>query len=310
MARHSSEVRRFLSSSLASNTLKAYARDLERFKRHGGRIPAKPDQVARYLADSAGELKPSTLARQVAAISYAHEQRGLPSPTKTAVVRRTLRGIRRAKGVSQKQAMPITPDLVRVVARPLHCLTDAQNQRDAALFLLAFAGGFRRSEIASLRVGDLSFSKQGLVIKLRGSKTDQYQRGRDIAIPKARDSQQCPARALRHWLKTLAALIGLPALEPELPVFCGIDRHGNARASRLNSASVGWLLKKRLALNGLSTSGYTAHSFRAGLVTSAARAGVPVWAIQRQTGHRSESTVHRYIRGLNAFECNPLTTLL
>lgn len=309
MARRSTEVTRFLSNSLAPNTLRAYARDLERFKQNGGRIPATPEQLARYLAMAAAALKPSTLARQVAAISYAHEQRGLPSPAKTAVVRRTLRGIRRAKGVAQKQATPVTPELVREVARPLRCLTEAQNQRDAALFLLAFAGGFRRSEIASLRVGDLSFSKQGLVIKLRSSKTDQYQRGRHVAIPKARDPQQCPVRAVRNWLASMAALKGADP-SPELPLFCSIDRHGNARANRLNSASVGWLLRRRLALHGLPNAGYTAHSFRAGLVTSAAKAGVPVWAIQRQTGHRSESTVHRYIRGLNTFECNPLTALL
>lgn len=309
MPRHSSEVRRFLSNSLAANTLRAYTRDLDRFKRHGGRIPATPDQVARYLAAAAGELKPSTLARQVAAISYAHEQRGLASPTKTAVVRRTLRGIRRSKGVAQKQATPLTPDLVRAIARPLQCLTEAQNQRDAALFLLAFAGGFRRSEIASLCVGDMALSKQGLVVKLRSSKTDQYHRGREVAIPNARDPQQCPVRALRRWLTALATLRGQKP-DHSLPLFCSIDRHGNARATRLNSASVGWLLRRRLALHGLPQEGYSAHSFRAGLVTSAAKAGVPVWAIQRQTGHRSESTVHRYIRGLNAFECNALTALL
>lgn len=310
MQRGSSQVARFLSGSLASNTLKAYAKDIDRFKKCGGRIPATPEQVARYLAAAAAELKPSTLARQTAAISFAHEQRGLQSPTKSAIVRRTLRGIRRTKGVAQKQAKPITPALVKKLARPLRCLSQAQNQRDAALFLLAFAGGFRRSEIASLYVNEVTFTKQGLLVRLRRSKTDQYQRSRDVAIPKAKDPQQCPVRALRRWLVTLSTLLGRgTTVDGAEPVFCGIDKHGNPRG-RLNSASVGWLLRRRLALNGLRPEGYSAHSFRAGLVTSAAKAGVPVWAIQRQTGHRSESTVHRYIRGLGAFECNPLGHLL
>lgn len=310
MPRRSHDVKRYLRNSLAANTLKAYARDLDRFKQSGGRIPATAEQVARYLADAAEELKPSTLARQIAAIAYAHEQRGLHSPTKSAVVRRTLRGIRRTKGVAQKQATPITPELVKKVAKPLRCLSEAQNHRDAALFLVAFAGGFRRSEIASLCVGDLSFTKQGLLIRLRTSKTDQYQRGRDVAIPKAPEAQQCPVRALRRWLATATAIRADDSRpDSELPVFCGIDKHGNARGG-LNSASVGWLLRRRLALHGISPEGFTAHSLRAGLVTSAAKAGVPVWAIQRQTGHRSESTVHRYIRGLSAFEYNALTAIL
>jgi integrase len=310
MPRRSKDVKRYLNSSLAANTLRAYAIDLDRFKKSGGRIPATPEQVARYLANAAEELKPSTLARQIAAISYAHEERGLQSPTKSAVVRRTLRGIRRAKGIAQKRATPITPALVKDIVKPLRSLSEAQNHRDAALFLVAFAGGFRRSEIASLCVSDLSFTKQGLLIHLRSSKTDQYKRGRDVAIPKAPDEQQCPVRTLRRWLATVAALRqGDSSPHSESPVFCGIDKHGNVRG-RLNSASVGWLLRRRLALHGFSPEGFTAHSLRAGLVTSAARAGVPVWAIQRQTGHRSESTVHRYIRGLSVFECNPLTALL
>jgi integrase len=310
MARRSQDVKEYLRNSLASNTLKAYARDLERFKKAGGRIPSTADQVARYLANAAEALKPSTLARQIAAISYAHEQRGLQSPTRTAIVRRTLRGIRRTKGIAQKQAAPITPLLLKRVVKPLRCLSEAQNRRDAALLLLAFAGGFRRSEIASLCTADLSFTQQGLLIRLKSSKTDQYQRGRDVAIPKAPRGQQCAVRAVRHWLTALSALRKHDAASaPEQPVFCGIDKHGNARG-RLNSASIGWLLRKRLALHGLSTDGFTAHSLRAGLVTSAAKAGVPIWAIQRQTGHRSESTVHRYIRGLGAFECNALTGIL
>jgi integrase len=310
MARNSKDVKRYLNSSLAANTLKAYASDLNRFKKSGGRIPATPEQVARYLASAAEELKPSTLARQIAAITYAHEHRGLQSPTKSAVVRRTLRGIRRSKGVAQKQATPITPALVKEIVKPIRYLSEAQNDRDAALFLVAFAGGFRRSEIASLCVSDLSFTKQGLLICLRSSKTDQYRRGRDVAIPKAQGDRQCPVRALRRWLTTVESLREEdPRPDSELPVFCGIDKHGNVRG-RLNSASVGWLLRRRLALRGHSPEGFSAHSLRAGLVTSAAKAGVPVWAIQRQTGHRSESTVHRYIRGLSAFECNALTAIL
>ena len=310
MARRSHDVIRYLRNSLSVHTLQAYASDLDRFKRSGGRIPATAEQVARYLAHAAEELKPSTLARQIAAISYAHEQQGLQSPTKSALVRRTLRGIRRTKGVAQKQATPITPELVRRVVKPLRCLSEAQNRRDAALFLIAFAGGFRRSEIASLCFKDLSFTKQGLLVRLRSSKTDQYRRGRDVAIPKAPRGQQCPVRALRLWLTTVGAKSeDGPGPGSDTPVFCGIDKHGNLRGG-LNSASVGWLLRKRLALHGLSPEGFTAHSLRAGLVTSAAKAGVPVWAIQRQTGHRSESTVHRYIRGLSAFDCNAASALL
>jgi integrase len=309
MARSSYAVKHYLSNSLADNTLRAYARDLKRFKDAGGRIPATPDQVARYLAGAASHLKPSTLARQAAAIAHAHVQKNLPSPTTSPLVKKTLRGIKRTHAAPAKQARPLDPKMLRVLASPHPKLSPLQNARDAALFLVAFGGGFRRSELSRLLVGDGTFTSDGLLIRLRRSKTDQFSKGRDVAIPWAAHAKHCAVRALQRWVSELQKVIADGPGLTEHPLFCSIDKHGQIR-SGINSASIGWLLKRRLALHGLSTDGFSSHSFRAGLVTSAARSGVPVWAIQRQTGHRSEQTVHRYIRNLGAFECNATAALL
>jgi integrase len=45
--------------------------------------------------------------------------------------------------------------------------------RDRALVLLGFAGAFRRSELVGLDVADLEFSRDGLTVLLRRSKTAQ-----------------------------------------------------------------------------------------------------------------------------------------
>jgi integrase len=269
-------VKAYLRSSLSPNTTAAYASDLARFKRWGGRIPASAEQVARYLATAATTLRPSTLTRQVAAIAFAHANRNFESPTKSPLVKRTLRGIRRTHGTAPRQARPLTTELLRIVCKPLSSCTKLQNLRDRALFLIGFSGGFRRSELASLRVGDLDIGGSGVVVKLRSSKTDQYARGRDVAIPFASTASHCPVRALNAWLNAMRDALTLATLPATLPLFARIDK----------------------------------HSLRAGLVTSAAKAGVPVWAIQRQTGHKSDLTVHRYIRNLDAFECNAASSLL
>ncbi len=39
--------------------------------------------------------------------------------------------------------------------------------RDKAILLLGFAGGFRRSELANLKIDDLEFVKEGLKIKVK-----------------------------------------------------------------------------------------------------------------------------------------------
>jgi len=52
--------------------------------------------------------------------------------------------------------------------------------RDRALLLVGFAGAFRRSELVSLDLADVTFNVDGLVVQLRRSKTDQEGQGRKV----------------------------------------------------------------------------------------------------------------------------------
>ena len=61
--------------------------------------------------------------------------------------------------------------------------------RDRALLLLGFAGAFRRSELVGLDVtaggdghGYVEFTRDGLVVTLTRSKTDQEGQGRQVGI--------------------------------------------------------------------------------------------------------------------------------
>ena len=55
---------------------------------------------------------------------------------------------------------------------------------------------------------------------------------------------------------------------------------------------------------GLEAAGYSGHSLRAGLATSAAIAGANERAIMNQTGHKSAAMVRRYIRDGSLFREN------
>ena len=55
--------------------------------------------------------------------------------------------------------------------------------RDRALILLGFAGAFRRSELVGLNCEDLIFSKDGLTVLLRRSKTETRS-GRKVPRPR------------------------------------------------------------------------------------------------------------------------------
>jgi integrase len=117
-------------------------------------------------------------------------------------------------------------------------------------------------------------------------------RGRKIAIPKI-GGAACACRALRAWLDRAGITAGA--------IFRPIDRHGNVRERRLSGYAVGAIVKRYVERIGMDPTLYAGHSLRAGLVTSAARAGAAAWQIKNQTGHRSEAMLAGYIRDGDGF---------
>jgi integrase len=167
--------------------------------------------------------------------------------------------------------------------------------RDRALLTLGFAGAFRRSELVALDVTDISFTADGLEVALRRSKTDQEAAGRKVGIPYGSLRITCPVRALRAWLD--AAVI------TEGAVFRSVNRW-SALGDRLSDKAVALVVKRHAATIGLDATKFAGHSQRAGLATSAAKAGKSERAIMNQTGHRSAAMVRRYIRDASLFSDN------
>jgi integrase len=288
----------YLRAALSDNSRRAYQSDLTHFLMWGGLVPATPELVARYLVAHAEKYSMATLARRMVSIAKAHTSQGLPSPTDSELVRLTLRGIRHTHGSPQRQVAPaIKEDILLMVAG----LAGTKGVRDKALLLIGFAGAFRRSELVSLLISDIEQVKQGLIIHVRRSKTDQVGRGHKLAIPFARGTL-CPVLALQDWLEVSQITEG--------PIFRAVNRRGDIADSGLTAQSVALVVKERAKVAGLDPSRYAGHSLRAGLVTSAAQLGVPSWKIQQQTGHKSEAMLARYIRDANIFVNNAAGVVL
>ena len=292
------EVTNFLRASLSDNSRRAYRSDLNHFLAWGGTIPATPEMVAVYLADHAEQHTTATLSRRLVSIGKAHSAQTLPSPTTTELVRATLRGIRHIHGSAQRQVAPaVKEDVLAMVAG----LSGIKGLRDKALLLIGFAGAFRRSELVSLTVADIGQAKQGLVIQLLRSKTDQEGRGRKVAIPYAR-GVVCPVMALQEWLDVAKLTKG--------PIFRAVNRRGLISDAAITPQTVAMVVKKRAQAVGLDPAKYAGHSLRSGLVTSAAQLGVSSWKIRQQTGHKSEAMLARYIRDANIFVDNAAGAVL
>jgi len=295
----SEPIRHLLSHSLSANSKRAYATDLAHFRASGGDIPCSPEAVAGYLAEIADTHAVATIQRRLAAIAKAHRASGHDDPCRTEIVKAAMRGIRRIKGTAQREAQALQRDdlflvLERMGDRPIDI-------RDKALLLIGFAAAFRRSELVGLDCDDVEEVRQGIVLHLRRSKTDQDGQGRKIAIPHGR-TRWCPVRHMADWIAHAGIEQG--------PIFRSIDRHGHIAPDRLSGDAVATIMKKRAKAAGFDPAIFSGHSLRAGFATSAAMAGASTLKIRAQTGHKSDAMLGRYIRDGDMFNDNATGAVL
>ncbi|MGI8547324.1 MAG: site-specific integrase [Gemmatimonadaceae bacterium] len=182
--------------------------------------------------------------------------------------------------------------------------------RDRALLLLGFAGCYRRSELVSIDHEHVAEHRDGLVISLLWSKTDQEGHGSEKGIPYGQHPETCPVRALKEWLAVASISEG--------PIFRPVTRYGHIAATRLTDKGVARIVKRVVlaahvaaVANGnqavaehLDPRRYAGHSLRAGFITSAAAAGVATHDIMRQSEHKREETLRKYIRHATIFRQN------
>ncbi len=300
----------------AANTRRAYRADWDHFAAwcatyQATPVPAHPGLVARYLAAFAGALKTSTLQRRLAAINDVHRALGLEFDRRAPELRDTWRGIRRTHGVAAVGKAPAVTQEIRAMIAALD-LTQPRGLRDRALLLVGFAGCFRRAELVALDVDHVVEHRDGLLLQLPRSKTDQEGHGAEKGIPYGQFPDTCPVRALSDWRAVAGIRDGA--------LFRSVTRHCKV-GTRLSDRGVALIVKRsvleakavaiangdRVLADQLDPARYAGHSLRAGFITSAAAANVSTHDIMRQSLHKREETLRKYIRHGTVFEQNAAT---
>jgi integrase len=228
--------REFARRSKAENTLRGYKSDWRDFCRWCDLhtlcpLPANAESVAASIAECAGHLNVGSIQRRLNAISEAHKTMGLESPTHTATVQNTMKGMRRTLCTAPVQKAPALTDDLRAMLSAAD--SGIIGTRDRAIILVGFAGAFRRSELVSLDVDDCAFNRDGLTVTLRRSKTDQDGQGRKVGIPYGSNPETCPVRLVEGWLEQAQLSNG--------PLFRSITRQGQIRDRRLSGADIAGL---------------------------------------------------------------------
>lgn len=299
--------RALMDSAKSDRTIAGYRSDWRQFSSWCERnslqsLPAAPETVALYLASMAGVKAAATIQRHLSSISQAHQSNGIETPTSAPIVRTTWKGIRRQFGTATNGKAPARTADIRAMVETLD--DRLIGTRDRALILVGFAGAFRRSELVSLNIEDVSNTADGLVVTVRRSKTDQEGAGEVIGIPYGSTPATCPVRAYRAWLDASGVESG--------PVFRPVCRHSRLGlcseqhdpSRRLGAKTVADVVKRTARAAGLDASMYSGHSLRAGLITSAAESGVAERDIMRQSRHKSVPVMRRYIRGATVWQSN------
>ncbi len=265
-------------------------------------LPASASVVVSYLGHLHAEgLAPASLRLALAALVDHHRRVGLPSP-RDPKINAFLRGLHRTVGAAPRnRKAALTPVELRRMAAALP--QTISGLRDRALFLLAFSTALRRVNVVDLRVEDIERRREGLLVHVRRSKTDQEGRGHVIAVH--RGNLLCPVEAVEAWLEASRIRSGW--------MFRKIDRWGHLGDGRLDPGTVARLLKRAATRAGLDpdqVKRLAGHSFRSGHVTTAARAGAGLAEIASVTNHRRLDQVREYIRETDAFRVNTLAGML
>lgn len=266
-------------------------------KRSVDRDHGMPSEVADNLRGqgflkSSGPHAPATVRRRLANWSTLTKWRGLggafASPALKSAIRLAVRAVPRPR--KRKSAKAVTGDiLAKLIAT---CSTDSlRDVRDRAILMVAFAsGGRRRSEIAGLRIEQLSTEAPievadgpplpSLAIHLGRTKTTSGEQ-HDVVYLTGR-----PVEALKAWI--LAAKIEGGC------VFRGIGRWGTVSKRALDPQSINAILKQRVEMAGLEIEEFSAHGLRSGYLTEAANRGIPLPEAMEQSKHRSVQQASSY----------------
>lgn len=256
-----------------------------------------PKPVTQTLRDRgflrvAGPHAPETVRRRLASWSTLTKWRGLSgsftSPALKSAIRLAVRATPRPR--KRKSAKAVTGDvLAKMLAT---CATEnLRDVRDRAILMIAFAsGGRRRSEIAGLRVEQITVeppieTESGPPLPSRAihlGRTKTSSAGHDEVVYLTGR----PVEAFDAWIAAAKISSG--------SVFRKIDRWGNVSGRALEAGAINAIVKQRVEMAGLEPGEFSAHGLRSGYLTEAANRGIPLLEAMEQSRHRSVQQASGY----------------
>lgn len=260
-------------------------------------FPATEDNMARYIAYLTLTLRsPKSIQNYISAVKKLHEFARIPVPIYSGYLDIILDGVERVLHHVVVQAPPITPDMLRMMAK----LIDVRNSRSIVIFtaiLTAFYLFLRSSNYVAksaskfdgsrqLTRGDLVISKQLILVNIKWSKTNQLGK-KKLLLPliKIPGSSICPITWIRYMIQRVPA-------PSNAPLFCLPQKNG---LTPLTYSQLNTQLKTWISDIGLNGHRYSSHGIRRGGATWANKVNISSLAI-KNWGDWASSAYELYIQ--------------
>jgi len=275
-----------LEGAYAPNTIRSYKSDYMHYfnwcqKYHHDSLNINEDQFANYILEMGGILSTATIQRRIANLGNIFNLTKSTNPTKEPVVLLTFKKIRRKFGKPQKQATPLTYDVLTKLKNA--CSDDIVGMRNKLLLQLGYETMRRRSEICQFKFEDLQhLGNHKHALLLRHSKTDQYSQGKIIPISNKLSEM------ILGWSLAIDQDNGY--------ILRSFKRNLSTNLS-LTPASINHTLKNLQMQAGLDQiDELSGHSFRVGAALDLLDKNIPLEKIMLRGGWKSETSAMRYLQ--------------
>jgi len=275
-----------LEGAYAPNTIRSYRSDYMHYSKWCQKYQYNPlniheEQFANYILQMGDSLTVATIQRRVASLNSIFNLTKGTNPTKEPVVILTIKKLRRKFGKPQKQATPLTYDILIKLKNA--CSEDIVGLRNRLLLQLGYESMRRRSEICQFKFEDLQHhGNHKHALLLRHSKTDQYNQGKIIPI----------SNGLSEMISSWSL-----AIDQNNGYILRSFKRNLFTKSSLTPASINHILKTLQKQAGLHKIGeLSGHSFRVGAALDLLDKNIPLEKIMLRGGWKSETSAMRYLQ--------------
>lgn len=249
----------------------------------------------------------STVSTHASLISMLHRNAGVTSPNISPVIYRVMKKINRMSVLSGERAGQAVPFRLADLDTVDDCWAGSdrlQELRNLAFLHVAYSTLLRISEIARIRVRDISRAEDGrIILDISHTKTIVMTGGLIKAL------SAFSTRRLDEWLSS-SGLTG----KPDAYLFCRVHRSNKALPSEqqvLSRPAIEDIFRKAWQVAGQPEPvranknryrNWTGHSARVGAAQDMTRNGYPVAQIMQEGTWKKPETLMRYIRNVDAHE--------